>query len=64
VFKKYPKYGRVVNKVNVRISDLPMVEDIRLLRELHLNQLIKTVGVVTTTTGKGLFTNIDRSAMP
>lgn len=47
----YPKYHRVAERIHVRIADLPMLEELRLLRQLHLNQLIRTSGVVTTTTG-------------
>ena len=44
VLKWYPRYGDVTARIRVRIEHLPMVEDIRLLRQLHLNQLIKTLG--------------------
>ncbi|XP_067934703.1 DNA replication licensing factor mcm2-like [Watersipora subatra] len=51
VFSMYPKYKVIVDVIHVRISDLPLIEDIRALRQLHLNQLIKTSGVVTSSTG-------------
>merc|ERR1712241_371684 len=37
--------------IHVRITDLPLVEELRSLRQLHLNQLIRTSGVVTSSTG-------------
>lgn len=50
VLSIYPSYGRVTEEIHVRISDLPLVEDIRTFRKLHLNQLVRTIGVVTATT--------------
>jgi len=47
----YPRYDQIVKEIHVRISDLPLIEDLRSLRQLHLNQLIRTSGVVTSTTG-------------
>lgn len=51
VLSMYPNYIRIVSDIHVRISDLPLIEDLRSLRQLHLNQLIKTTGVVTSSTG-------------
>ncbi|XP_064633421.1 DNA replication licensing factor mcm2-like [Lineus longissimus] len=51
VLGMYPRYDQIVNEIHVRIAELPLVEDIRSLRQLHLNQLIRTSGVVTSTTG-------------
>lgn len=51
VLSMYPRYDQIVKEIHVRISDLPLIEDIRSLRQLHLNQLIRTSGVVTCTTG-------------
>jgi len=51
VLSMYPRYDQIVKKIHVRISDLPLIEDLRSLRQLHLNQLIRTSGVVTSTTG-------------
>uniref|UniRef100_A0A915IQD1 DNA replication licensing factor MCM2 n=1 Tax=Romanomermis culicivorax TaxID=13658 RepID=A0A915IQD1_ROMCU len=51
VLKLYPKYERIAREIHVRISNLPLEENLRSLRQIHLNQLIKTCGVVTTTTG-------------
>uniref|UniRef100_A0A1B6CC10 DNA replication licensing factor MCM2 n=1 Tax=Clastoptera arizonana TaxID=38151 RepID=A0A1B6CC10_9HEMI len=47
----YPSYERVTNEIHVRISDLPLIEDLRIFRKIHLNQLVRTSGVVTATTG-------------
>uniref|UniRef100_A0A670Y883 DNA replication licensing factor MCM2 n=1 Tax=Pseudonaja textilis TaxID=8673 RepID=A0A670Y883_PSETE len=51
VMAMYPKYDRIVQEIHVRISHLPLVEELRSLRQLHLNQLIRTSGVVTSCTG-------------
>ncbi|MEQ2310845.1 MCM DNA helicase complex subunit [Ameca splendens] len=45
VLAMYPKYGRIAHEIHVRICNLPLVEEIRALRQLHLNQLIRTSGV-------------------
>ncbi|VDM38456.1 unnamed protein product [Toxocara canis] len=47
----YPYYTRVTQEIKVRIRGLPVEEDIRMLRQLHLGMLIRTSGVVTITTG-------------
>ena len=51
VLSMFPKYEAISKEVHVRISDLPLVEELRSLRQLHLNQLIRTSGVVTASTG-------------
>lgn len=51
VLQIFPSYERVTSDIHVRISDLPLIEDLRTLRKLHLNQLVRTVGVITSTTG-------------
>ncbi|KAF7664250.1 hypothetical protein LDENG_00182550 [Lucifuga dentata] len=51
VLAMYPKYDRIAHEIHVRICNLPLVEEIRSLRQLHLNQLIRTSGVVTSCTG-------------
>jgi DNA replication licensing factor MCM2 len=50
VLSMFPAYERIAKEIFVRITDLPLIEDIRSLRQLHLNQLIRTHGVVTSTT--------------
>ncbi|XP_045465752.1 DNA replication licensing factor Mcm2 [Harmonia axyridis] len=51
VLSMYPSYDRVTKEIHVRISDLPLIEEIRTFRKLHINQLVRTIGVVTATTG-------------
>ncbi|KAA0198736.1 DNA helicase [Fasciolopsis buskii] len=45
---RFPRYDRISNRVHVRINDLPLIEDLRSLRYLHLNQLVRTSGVITS----------------
>uniref|UniRef100_A0A914V690 DNA replication licensing factor MCM2 n=1 Tax=Plectus sambesii TaxID=2011161 RepID=A0A914V690_9BILA len=47
----YPHYKRIAPEIHVRIKGLPVEEEICKLRQLHLNMLVRTTGVVTTTTG-------------
>eukprot|EP00058_Branchiostoma_floridae_P021237 XP_002606727.1 hypothetical protein BRAFLDRAFT_281666 [Branchiostoma floridae] len=51
VLSMFPKYDHIAKEIHVRIAELPLVEELRSLRQLHLNQLIRTSGVVTSTTG-------------
>lgn len=51
VLSIFPTYERVTTDIHVRISELPLIEEIRTFRKLHLNQLVRTLGVVTATTG-------------
>ncbi|XP_038068588.1 DNA replication licensing factor mcm2-like [Patiria miniata] len=51
VLYMFPKYEQIAKEIHVRIAELPLVEELRSLRQLHLNQLIRTSGVVTSTTG-------------
>ncbi|KAK4883602.1 hypothetical protein RN001_006921 [Aquatica leii] len=51
VLSMYPSYERVTNEIHVRISELPLIEELRTFRKLHVNQLVRTQGVVTATTG-------------
>ncbi|PVD24580.1 hypothetical protein C0Q70_15064 [Pomacea canaliculata] len=51
VLGMYPNYERIAKEIRVRIAELPLIEDIRSLRQLHLNQLIRTSGVVTSASG-------------
>jgi DNA replication licensing factor MCM2 len=39
VLSMFPKYEAISKEVHVRISDLPLVEELRSLRQLHLNQV-------------------------
>merc|ERR1712128_27597 len=51
VLNMFPHYERIAKDIHVRISELPLVEDLRSLRQLHLNQLIRTSGVVSASSG-------------
>lgn len=51
VLTMFPSYDRVTTEIHVRISELPLIEELRTFRKLHLNQLVRTMGVVTATTG-------------
>ncbi|XP_070557526.1 DNA replication licensing factor mcm2-like [Ptychodera flava] len=51
VLSMFPQYDRIAKEIHVRIAELPLVEELRSLRQLHLNQLIRTSGVVTSSTG-------------
>jgi len=50
VYSLYPHYHKIAKEIHVRISDLPLIEELRSLRQLHLNQLVRTNGVVTSST--------------
>lgn len=50
VFSLYPHYHKIAKEIHVRISDLPLIEELRSLRQLHLNQLVRTNGVITSST--------------
>lgn len=47
VLSLYPDYGTIRDEIYVRISDLPIVDDIRDIRQIHLNALVKVRGVCT-----------------
>ncbi|CAJ0959566.1 unnamed protein product, partial [Mesorhabditis belari] len=51
VLSMFPFYKNVCAEVKVRIRNLPIEEDIRMLRQIHLNMLVRTTGIVTQTTG-------------
>lgn len=50
VLSMFPMYERIHKNIYVRITGLPLIEEIRSLRQMHLNQMIRTHGVVTSTT--------------
>jgi len=50
VLKLYPYYDLVTPEVHVRLTDIPILEELRSLRQFHLNQLIRTEGVVAACT--------------
>jgi DNA replication licensing factor MCM2 len=49
--KLYPAYEAIAKDIFVRITKLPIVDQIRDIRQAHLNCLIKISGVVTRRTG-------------
>jgi DNA replication licensing factor MCM2 len=51
VLEMFPNYGTVHREVYVRISELPVQESIRDIRQSHMNCLIRVDGVVTRRTG-------------
>lgn len=51
VTNSFPRYTNIHSEIFVRITKLPLVEEINALRQLHLEQLIKTHGVIASTTG-------------
>ncbi|GJQ08859.1 hypothetical protein GpartN1_g650.t1 [Galdieria partita] len=50
-FKIFPQYRFIQQEIFVRISDMPICDSLRDIRQLHLNCLIKVSGVVTRRTG-------------
>lgn len=51
VLKQFPAYDAIHASVFVRITDLPICDAIRDIRQSHLNALIRISGVVTRRTG-------------
>ena len=49
--KLYPSYGDIHGRIFTRITGLPIMDQIRDIRQAHLNCLIKIEGVVTRRTG-------------
>ena len=47
VIHQYPNYDKICQDIFVRIKDLPIGDQLRNLRYVHLNKLIKVTGVVT-----------------
>ncbi|KAM0674143.1 MCM DNA helicase complex subunit [Gurleya vavrai] len=47
----FPNYKYIKPKVHIRIKDVPDVENIRSLRNIHLGTLIKVRGVITRRSG-------------
>jgi DNA replication licensing factor MCM2 len=47
----FEDYANIQKQVHVRISDLPVTETLRDLRQVNLNTLIKVSGVITKRTG-------------
>ncbi|KAI8826242.1 MCM2/3/5 family-domain-containing protein [Fimicolochytrium jonesii] len=47
----FEEYDKIKNEIHVRMTDLPMCETLRDLRQTHLNTLVRVTGVVTRRTG-------------
>lgn len=50
VFQIYPRYHKIHKKIFIRIARLPILEQIRNLRCIHISQLITIEGVVASST--------------
>ncbi|KAL6188325.1 hypothetical protein ACLB2K_039718 [Fragaria x ananassa] len=51
VFNLHPNYKLIHQKIYVRITNLPVYDQIRNIRQIHLNTMIRIGGVVTRRTG-------------
>lgn len=51
VLQEVTNYERISPEIHVRIADLPLIESLRTFRKVHLNQLVRTFGVVSSTSG-------------
>ncbi|KAJ8452179.1 hypothetical protein Cgig2_016760 [Carnegiea gigantea] len=51
VFDLYPNYKNIHQKIYVRITNLPVYDQIRNIRQIHLNTMIRIGGVVTRRSG-------------
>ncbi|PIA40645.1 hypothetical protein AQUCO_02400011v1 [Aquilegia coerulea] len=51
VFNLHPNYKEIHQKIYVRITNLPVYDQIRNIRQIHLNTMIRIGGVVTRRTG-------------
>ncbi|XP_021813137.1 DNA replication licensing factor MCM2-like isoform X1 [Prunus avium] len=47
VFSLHPNYKRIHQKIYVRITNLPVYDQIRNIRQIHLNTMIRIEGIVT-----------------
>jgi len=47
----FPDYDKIHSRVHVRITDLPIQDSIRDLRQVHMGCLVKVAGVVTRRSG-------------
>jgi len=46
----FPDYNEIHNVIHIRITNLPLTDELRDLRQLHLNSFIQVTGVVTRRT--------------
>ncbi len=51
VVRHFPEYHHIQDEIHVRITDLPITDRIRDLREVHLRGLVRVAGVVIRRTG-------------
>ncbi|RKO92165.1 MCM2/3/5 family-domain-containing protein [Blyttiomyces helicus] len=51
VLSGFEEYDKIKSEIHVRITDLPMVEALRDMRQANLNKLVRVSGVVTRRTG-------------
>ncbi|KAM7269404.1 hypothetical protein ACFE04_024901 [Oxalis oulophora] len=51
VFDLHPNYRKIHQKIYVRITNLPVYDQIRNIRQIHLNTMIRIGGVVTRRSG-------------
>ncbi|GER39223.1 DNA replication licensing factor MCM2 [Striga asiatica] len=51
VFQFHPNYSKIHQKIYVRITNLPVYDQIRNIRQIHLNTMIRIGGVVTRRSG-------------
>ncbi|CAM6107217.1 unnamed protein product [Calypogeia fissa] len=51
VLKHSPLYGKVHENIHLRVTKLPIEDQIRNIRQVHLNTLVKMSGVVTRRSG-------------
>ncbi len=51
VVRHFPEYHHIQDEIHVRITDLPVTDRIRDLREVHLRGLVRVAGVVIRRTG-------------
>ncbi|KAK6944611.1 MCM domain [Dillenia turbinata] len=51
VFDFHPNYRNIHQKIYVRVTNLPVYDQIRNIRQIHLNTLIRIGGVVTRRSG-------------
>ncbi|XP_071702697.1 DNA replication licensing factor MCM2-like [Rutidosis leptorrhynchoides] len=51
VFNLHPNYKRIHQKIYVRVTNLPVYDQIRNIRQIHLNTMIRVGGVVTRRSG-------------
>ncbi|KAJ1685627.1 hypothetical protein LUZ63_017017 [Rhynchospora breviuscula] len=51
IFNLHPNYSKIHQKIYVRITNLPVYDQIRNIRQIHLNTMIRIGGVVTRRSG-------------